>query len=72
MPIQGPASLKVVGGHFLCGVGTFGYTEDGIKVALEAITNGAGVREATRHWGIPKTTLLRRFNGAQNHSDAAN
>jgi len=47
------------------------YTEDDLGAALEAIASGAGIREATRHWGIPKTTLLRRLAGAQSHSDAA-
>jgi hypothetical protein len=48
------------------------YTEEDVQAALEAIANGAGAREASLHWGVPRSTLYNRRHGAQSHSEAAN
>jgi len=46
------------------------YTEDNLQLALDAIANGIGKREAERQFGIPKSTLLDRLNGQQSRKEA--
>lgn len=41
------------------------YTEDDIHDALEAISKGQSLRQAANQSGVPKTTLIRRIQGAQ-------
>jgi hypothetical protein len=48
------------------------YTEDDVLAALEAITAGASEREASSHWGVPRSILYNRRQGAQGHFKAAN
>jgi hypothetical protein len=35
------------------------YTQEDVQAALEAIANGAGAREASLHWGVPRSTLYK-------------
>ena len=46
------------------------YTEDDIKNALVDIENGKFVRQAAREWGVPKTTLKDRLDGAEPKAQA--
>jgi hypothetical protein len=48
------------------------YTEDDVLAALEAITAGASEREASSHWGVPRSTLYNRRQGTQGQFEAAN
>ena len=41
------------------------YTEDDLKEAINAIQNGVSIRQASKDWGVPKTTLQDRIKGAQ-------
>lgn len=41
------------------------YTEDDLNEAINAIQNGASIRQASKDWGIPKSTLSNRIKGSQ-------
>ena len=47
------------------------YTEDDIVLGLQAIANGMNLREASREWGVPYSTLRGRLIGGETHSNAA-
>lgn len=47
------------------------YSEAEIHDALNAIENGMSIRQASRTWHIPKSTLHDRVTGTQSHSNAA-
>lgn len=39
------------------------YTEEQVAEALAAIQNGTSLRQASKNWAIPKTTLANRLSG---------
>ncbi|KZL82569.1 transposase [Colletotrichum incanum] len=46
------------------------YTEYEVQKALQAITDGHGIRQAAREWGIPYPTLRHRLYGTQSRGAA--
>ena len=47
------------------------YGEAEIAGALSDVANGVSVKKAALEWGIPRSTLRDRLNGAQTHQEAA-
>ena len=47
------------------------YTEAEISQALESILNGQSIKTAAKEWGIPRSTLQRRIQGAQSRASIA-
>lgn len=47
------------------------YTEDDVQYALNDVTNGMSVRQASIKWGVPRSTLQDRTYGHLSHSEAA-
>ena len=47
------------------------YTKDDVARAIIAIKNGLSTNKASKEWGIPYTTLLRRLDGGETHYKAA-
>ncbi|KAI1867673.1 uncharacterized protein JN550_006814, partial [Neoarthrinium moseri] len=46
------------------------YSEQDLQEAIAAIANGAGIKESSREFGIPKSTLQNRIRGHQPRSEA--
>ena len=47
-----------------------GYTEAELQQAIEDVKNGAGIREASIKWSIPRSTLQGRLKGQITQSEA--
>ena len=47
------------------------YTEQDVAYALNDIKNGKSLRQASREWGVPLSTLQNRNNGSEHHIIAA-
>ncbi len=47
------------------------YTEQDLNKALNNIRNGKSIRQASRDWGVPDTTLRNRKKGGEGHLIAA-
>jgi len=47
------------------------YTEQDLRAALSDIRNGKSLRQASREWGVPSSTLSSRNRGQESHTIAA-
>jgi lambda repressor-like predicted transcriptional regulator len=47
------------------------YTEQDLHAALSDIRNGKSLRQASREWGVPPSTLSDRNKGQESHTLAA-
>lgn len=46
------------------------YSNEDVSQALDAIKGGQSLRKAASQWGVPRTTLQRRMQGAQSREIA--
>ena len=46
------------------------YTENALQSAILEVSSGTPLREAARHWGVPRTTLQNRLKGHTSRSIA--
>ena len=47
------------------------YTEDEVNQALDSIANGKSTRQASKEYGIPRSTLQDRLQGSQSRATVA-